>query len=67
MGLIELLPNLPDVSGNNHKVAMGESNQYVPITIPSKVRHRKRAHFRTNTLLQRLTFHHVQECDKYQR
>lgn len=34
VSLVELLPNLPDVSGNNHKVSMGEANEYVPITVP---------------------------------
>lgn len=34
--LVELVPNLPDVGGNNHKVPVGESDEYIPITIPGR-------------------------------
>lgn len=37
-GLVELFSDLSDVSGNNHKVAMGESNEKVSITIPGSDR-----------------------------
>lgn len=49
VSLIELLPNLPDVSGNNHKVAVGEANQYIPVTVP--LRETQRKNFSTNISL----------------
>lgn len=38
VSLVELLPDLPDVGGNNHQVSVGETNQYIPIPIPSDER-----------------------------
>ncbi len=48
VSLIELLPNLSDVGGNNHKVSMGEANQYIPIAVPLREKQRKRINFSTN-------------------
>lgn len=48
VSLIELLPNLPDVGGNNHKVPMGEANQNIPVTIPGRDTQRKRINLSTN-------------------
>ena len=36
VSLTELMTNLPDVRGDNHKVPMGEADQYIPITIPGE-------------------------------
>lgn len=32
--LVELMPYLPDMGGNNHKVPQGETNQYISIPVP---------------------------------
>lgn len=36
VSLIELISYLPDVCGDDHKVSMGETNEYIPITIPTQ-------------------------------
>lgn len=36
VNLKELVPDLPDVRGNNHQVPIGEADQYVPIPVPSR-------------------------------
>ena len=48
VSLIELLPNLSDVGGNNHKVPMGEANQNIPVTIPGRDTQRKSVNLSRN-------------------
>ena len=43
--LIDLIPYLSDVCGNNHKVSMGEANKYVSITIPGQQQKKRRKEF----------------------
>lgn len=48
VSLVELLTNLLDVSGNNHKVSVGEANEYIPITKPVCDSGRKKSNFKQN-------------------
>lgn len=49
-GLMELLANLLDVSGNNHKVPVGEADQDIPITVPRRDMQRRRTNSKTSSL-----------------
>lgn len=33
---MELISNFTDVSGNNHKVTVGEADQYITVTVPGQ-------------------------------
>lgn len=47
---MELLANLLDVSGNNHKVPVGEADQDIPITVPRRDMQRRRTNSKTSSL-----------------
>lgn len=44
MALVELVADLPEVSGDHHEVSEGEADHYVAITVPRREEERKSKH-----------------------